>query len=281
MTRSKSSGPQSGNPPRVRRAYFECRFGQLHVRYAVPAGGGFDEATTLLCFHQSPMSARTFDRFLPEMARDRSVYAIDTPGYGGSDAPATPPAIADYAAAMRDFVETMRFRKVDLLGYHTGTLIAAQLALACPEQVRRLVLVGLPLLNEPERAAFRKTPATVPIAEDGSHLLKEWQASMQWRAPGISLESIAASFAEKLHNGPNAGWGSRAVMEYPAVERLHAIKQPTLVLRCRDHLWEASARAKGVLRTCTIIDLPQAGFGLFDVMPEKIAATCREFLAGD
>src|SRR4051794_21687809 len=39
--------------PRLRRAYFECRYGQLHVHNAIPAGGGFDEKTTLVCLHAS------------------------------------------------------------------------------------------------------------------------------------------------------------------------------------------------------------------------------------
>jgi Tol biopolymer transport system component len=31
------------NIVRTRRAYFDCRFGQLHVRTAFPTTGGFDE----------------------------------------------------------------------------------------------------------------------------------------------------------------------------------------------------------------------------------------------
>ena len=30
-----------GTQPRVRRAYFECRYGQLHVHNVMPSGGGF------------------------------------------------------------------------------------------------------------------------------------------------------------------------------------------------------------------------------------------------
>ena len=280
MTRSKSPVMPSAGTPRVRRAYFESRYGQLHVHYALPCGGGFDEVTTLLCFHQTPMSARVFDKFLLEMGRDRSVYAIDTPGYGQSDGPTSQPTIGDYAACMCDFLDVMRFRKVDLLGYHTGSLIAAELALARPQQVRRLVLAGVPLLNELERAAFRKTPWPTPINEDGSHLTTEWQRSMRWRGPGISLEALAVSFAEKLHNGPNAFMGGRAVMDYPAVERLHSLLQAVLVLRPKDDLWEATARAKGVLRNVTMRELPQYGFGLFDVATTDVAAACREFLNG-
>lgn len=278
MARSKQPAPEGVSTPRLHRAYFESRYGQLHVHYAIPTGGGFDEGTTLLCFHQSPMSARVFDPFLKVMGRDRSVYAPDTPGYGESDAPPVKPSIGDYAQAMIDFLDTMRFRKVDLLGYHTGALIAAEVALARPEVVRRLVLAGVPLLTDVERTAFRKTPWPTPIAEDGSHLLAEWQRSLQWRGAGVSLENLAAAFAEKLRNGPHAHWGASAVMDYPAVERLNAITQPVLVLRPKDDLWEATARARSVLRSASFVDLPQYGFGLFGVAPDVVATTCREFL---
>jgi len=68
----------------VRRMYVDCRYGQMHVRTAFSGGGGFDELTSLVCLHQSPMSGRVFDRFLPLMGTDRTVYAPDTPGFGDS-----------------------------------------------------------------------------------------------------------------------------------------------------------------------------------------------------
>src|SRR6202165_6114131 len=70
---------------RTRRAYFDCKFGQLHVRTAFPTTGGFDEEVTLFCLHLKDGSSRTFSRFLPELADMRSVYAPDLPGYGESD----------------------------------------------------------------------------------------------------------------------------------------------------------------------------------------------------
>jgi pimeloyl-ACP methyl ester carboxylesterase len=132
---------------RSRRAYFDCRFGQLHVRTAFPTTGGFDEQVTLFCLHSSEGSSRTFARFLPEIAVERSVYAPDLPGSGESDPPPTP-AAADAAAAISDFASDLRLRQIDVLGLRYGAEVAIALSNARPELVRRLVLIAVPALEE-------------------------------------------------------------------------------------------------------------------------------------
>ena len=128
---------------RTRRAYFDCRFGQLHVRTAFPTTGGFDEQVTLFCMHPGQSSSRMFTRFLPEIADIRSVYAPDLPGLGESD-PSPTSSVAEAASAMSDLANDLRLRQIDLLGLHSGAMVALNLAAARPELVRRLVLVGIP-----------------------------------------------------------------------------------------------------------------------------------------
>ena len=126
---------------RTRRAYFDSKFGQLHVRSAFPTNGGFDEQATLICLHSIDASSRIFSRFLTELADVRSVYAPDLPGLGESD-PSPTGGIADAAAAISDLANNLRLRQIDLLGVHFGAGVALELAAARPELVRRLVLAG-------------------------------------------------------------------------------------------------------------------------------------------
>ena len=84
MARRATAAGGRDPEPSIRRAYFECRFGQLHVHNAMPAGGGFDEATPLLCMHRNGVTGRMFAGLMRTMGRDRSVYAPDLPGSGGS-----------------------------------------------------------------------------------------------------------------------------------------------------------------------------------------------------
>src|SRR6184192_1055908 len=126
---------------RVRRSYFECRYGQLHVHNSIPPGGGFEEAAPLLCLHDWPGSGRVFARF------------PDLPGFGESDPPAPGPGIADYAGAIGDFLDSMHLRHVDLLGQRAGALIVTELAVTRPAQIGRVVMASAPLLTEAERQA--------------------------------------------------------------------------------------------------------------------------------
>jgi pimeloyl-ACP methyl ester carboxylesterase len=264
--------------PRVRRGYFESRFGQLHVHNAIPPGGGFEEGTPLLCVHQTTGSSRVFERFLALAGRDRSVYAPDLPGFGESDPPPTRPTIADYAAAVGDFLDTMRFRQIDILGYQAGTLIAADMAIARPKQIRRLVMVSVPVLNDSERDAFRRG-SSAP-SEDGAHLLTEWKRTMESYGPGVPLDVRARSFAEKLKSGVHPTWALAAAQQYASRERLALVTQSALVLRPKDDFWEATLRARELLPKARFIDLADQGNGLFELTPEVVVEVTREFLRG-
>jgi pimeloyl-ACP methyl ester carboxylesterase len=112
---------------RVRRAYFESRYGQLHVHHVMPSGGGFDEATTVLCIPGAPGSGRAYYGLLLALGRDRSMYAPDLPGSGESD-PAPPGAgAAEQASALGDFLDSMRFRRVHVIAQGSGNAIALAL----------------------------------------------------------------------------------------------------------------------------------------------------------
>ena len=166
MAKGSVTNRVTASEPRVRRGYFESRYGQLHVHNAIPPGGGFEEGTALLCLHSSGQTGRTFQKFMPLLGRDRSVYAPDIPGSGESDGPTTRLSPGDAAAAIGDFLDSMRFRQIDVLGYQSGALLAAELAIGRPQQIRRVVLVGIPPMSEGERLRHIGQPVLVARAKD-------------------------------------------------------------------------------------------------------------------
>jgi pimeloyl-ACP methyl ester carboxylesterase len=165
------------DPPRLRRAYFECRHGQLHVHNAIPVGGGFDELTTLICLHGAGATGRSFQELSLRLGRTRSVYSPDLPGCGESDGPATALSATAAAEAIADFLDSMRFRQVDLLGVGTAAATAVELAIARPKAARKVVLLGsvppegwnartrLPLVKQGLLDLPDVTPQQVQLAE--------------------------------------------------------------------------------------------------------------------
>src|SRR5688572_16470107 len=138
----------------VRRSYAESRFGQIHLWTAYPSGGGFDERVPVVCVHQGGGSGRLFAPMLRELGNDRSVYAPDLPGHGSSDANGTKLSVADLASAIGDFVDSLRLRAVDMFGYQLGALVTAELAIARPHQVRRVMLWGASCPSPQERTSL-------------------------------------------------------------------------------------------------------------------------------
>jgi pimeloyl-ACP methyl ester carboxylesterase len=128
--------------PRLRRAYYDCRFGQLHVHNAIPGGGGFDELTAAICLPDTGETGRVFQPLLQTLGFDRSVYSLDLPGSGESDpAPGVLPADAAFQA-VEDFTGTMRIRQFDLVAHGEACMVARRLARQLGGAVRRLVLLG-------------------------------------------------------------------------------------------------------------------------------------------
>ena len=248
--RRETPTPRPPAEARVRRGYFECRYGQLHVHNSIPPGGGFEEATPLLCLHDWPGSGRVFARFLVLAGRDRSAYAPDLPGFGESDPPGPVPAIADYAAAIGDFLESMHLRQVDVLGQRAGALIATELAVTRPEQIGRMVMVSAPLLSEAERQAAGQGAAPAAGA-DGALRPPDWQR-----------------------------WARQAAAQYPLRERLARLTQRLLVLRPRDELWEATGRVREALPGARLLELELPGAELFASSAARVADVVREFLRG-
>lgn len=233
--------PESESP-RLRRAYFECRYGQLHVHNAIPAGGGFDEQTTLLCLHASSATGRAFLELSKLLGRTRSVYSPDTPGCGESDPPPRQPAIADYRDAFIDFIDSMRFRQLDLLGVHSGAAVATEIAIARPKIVRRVVMVGAPALEAEQRRSYRELSAP-----------------------------------EGTPRG--ALWARRAAIDWDPDARLPQLKQPLLVLRPRDNFWDAGGRVAQLVPGARVIDLPDHDKHVLEKAAELAARHISAFLS--
>ena len=262
----------------IKRFYLDNRYGQIHARLAKPSAEEDIKHPPLICFHQSPQSGKVFAEVLTSLGTDRQVYAPDTPGFGESDPPLEPPNIEDYASAMEDLIDQLELTHFDILGYHTGALTGTEIAVRRPKQVRRMVLIGLPILIQEEIDAFFEQPWPIPMEEDGSHITKEWERSVSWAGPGMTLPLIQRGFVDKLKAGERGYWGGQAAMLYPFAKKLQKVKQPILAIGPKDDLWEISPRAEAYISNGKFERWPDHGFGIFDVAKDRIIPRLREHL---
>ncbi len=261
---------------RVTRHYIDGRFGQIHYRQASP--NSISDKPALLLFHMSPYSGVIYEKIMSVLGHDRTVIAVDTPGFGNSDAPPSPPDISDYAAAMGDLLDGLKLRHVDVMGYHTGSMIAQELCIQRPDHVRKLVMVSAAILTAEELAEHRATFAETELTDDGSHLVKWWRAVQHWSMKGRTRDQMAYTFHARTMNPAISWWGHNAAFNYNSADAMDQINHPTLILNPQDDLWDFTPRAKAHLKNGRIHDLPGWSHGFLDVKTEEAAAIIRGFL---
>jgi pimeloyl-ACP methyl ester carboxylesterase len=248
-------------------------YGQLHVRDH-GAGG-----VPLVLLHMSPRSSRMFERLQP-LVRRRSI-APDRLGYGCSDAPSRVLTLEEYTHSTIEALEALGVRgPVDVLGMHTGSLEAIELAHQWPGRVRRVVVVAVPLFTAEEKAHGLATFARLRIEprEDGSHLTDAWRARFQYRHPPYDLEDIQARFVDYVL-AARPGEAYDAVFRYDAASRLASLPVPLVVIAPHDDLAATTARSRSSLPAgATWVDLPELGIDLFTVAAPAMAELIETYL---
>lgn len=266
---------------KIRRQYVDGPFGQVHVYSVIPKK---IRQTPLMCFHPSPTSGGYFRAYMKAMGVDRMVFAMDTPGYGNSDAPPEPPTIQELAEVAAATLEELGFGErgggpVDAIGYHTGCFIAAELAVIRPDLIRRLVLPGIPFhVGEDRQAQYEKYAKPKPFDEDGSHVDDAWKFWVTHRTEGVSLKRAHEHFSDQMRAEPNAWWAYHGVFSYEADKRFPLVQQPVLIPNNHGGLMEESRAAAEYLKDAKIIEMPELVHGIFDVGVEPLVQVSREFL---
>jgi pimeloyl-ACP methyl ester carboxylesterase len=270
---------------RVRHGYVDYRYGQLHYTLATPAVPERSRRTPIAMIHQTVNASIESRALFDELARDRVVLALDTPGYGGSDGPAEPITIEQYAAAIAEGLRGLgygRRRPIDVIGLHTGALIAAELAIAEPAMIRRAALSGVYVVPE-ER--WKKAVDSLPRYQTSAEFF-DWFVSMLPRLRqyaqqrGIADADWGRITAESLRPLVRREFGHDAAFRYAAraPQRLPMVKQPVLLLALGDSLRQPTLDSRPLFRNVQVADLPQYLDGAYFAEAGPIASALHSFL---
>jgi pimeloyl-ACP methyl ester carboxylesterase len=175
------------------------------------------------------------------LARDREVILFDNAGISSSSGE-VPNSIEEMAANAAAFIRALGLTRVDVLGFSLGGFVAQALALAHPELVRRLILLGTgprsgegmasltpeakrifgARYDEPDHLWLKVFFSPSQVSETaGRAYLKRFRLRLDGRDPEAS-EQVGSAQLEALTK-----WGARQKNPF---EYLKAIAQPTLVL---------------------------------------------------
>jgi pimeloyl-ACP methyl ester carboxylesterase len=266
------------------RAYIASRHGQLHYRIAMPRSPAV--APPLLCLHQTPGNGRDWQPILADLADTRVVIAPDTPGYGMSDPPPAPASIPEFAAIMAQFMKDLAAAQIvtpgpfDVMGMHTGSIIATEMARAQPEQVRKAVLFGLAAYTAEVRSLklTRLPDAFPPPGNDLSHVEKLWAKISTLSDPRMGAEDRHIGMAECLRLGVRMPWAYIAVYQYDFLAAMRDVGQEVLVINPQDDLWTVTRETSHLLRRGTRLDLPGVAHGVLTLERDKVVGAIKAFL---
>jgi pimeloyl-ACP methyl ester carboxylesterase len=189
---------------------------------------------------------------LPVLAAEHRVITLDLPGFGYSPMPADPHrpgtgiSISGYARLLDRLLGELGIDAAAVVGNSMGGFIAAELAIAFPQRVERLVLIsaaGVSTTNH--RGSTRAVPVlarlNLALATAGTWVAtKSDVLARRARLRDVLLNVVvrhpsrlpAALAAEQLRGAGKPGFlqGLEAVLHYDVRERLPEIACPTLIV---------------------------------------------------
>lgn len=269
----------------TKRGYVDAPLGQIHFYKAQPLDKSQITKTPLICFHPNPTSGDYYKDFIVSMAKNRIVFALDTPGYGNSDGPAKKQSMLEISRSLEKGIKSLldhngkEIKLFDVMGYHTGVFIAVELAIEHPNLIRKLVLPGIPFYIEPERSEKYDEYAKPKNSPDDKKVLDDlWKFWIENRNPKVKVSRALDHLTDNLKAGENYWWAYHAVFSYEAEKRLPLITQPVLIPNIHGGLAKNSRDAAKMIKNSTVVEIPNLKYGVFDLHTNELAEYIYPFL---
>jgi pimeloyl-ACP methyl ester carboxylesterase len=183
---------------------------------------------------------------LPVLAAERRVVTLDLPGFGYSPMPAESISISGYARLLDRLLGELEIDAAAVVGNSMGGFIAAELAIAFPQRVERLVLISAAGISTTGHPGSTRAVPTLRRLEHVLAASGAWVASKsdmvarRARLRETLLNIVvrhprrlpAALAAEQLRGAGKPGFlqGLQAVLDYDIRARLPEIACPTLIV---------------------------------------------------
>lgn len=260
----------------VRNARIKLSQGQLFWREV-------GQGTALVFLHGSWQDSSQWLPLIELLGTDYHCFCPDLLGFGDSDHPETHYSVALETECLAEFLDTLRLRKVFLVGDGLGGWVAANYALRHTEQVQGLILAtpeGVELEGMGGRWRWERwLTGRPPIA---LWILKALRPLSRWLGWGDRIEGLLQT-RRQLREFPTAcqilfGRRSAEVRAEQLQERLEFLAMPMLVVQT-EQTAVAAALCEGYAQRSPqaklhVLETPN----VFTDSPETLAQEIREFV---
>jgi pimeloyl-ACP methyl ester carboxylesterase len=251
------------------RGYAKGPYGLVHY-HDTQTGAG----VPMVLLHQAPMSHRQFNAVYGLLsARGVRAIGIDTPGFGMSDPTPFVPQVSDWASSVVAVLDHLKIPRADMVGHHTGSLIATEVALQFPKRVHKVVLNGPFPITESERKLFlddlQKSEVDFEYRTDGSHLAESFVKRSKFFGPDADPRHITRMQVEKFQGFGPFWYGHNAAYRYDHASTLPRITHPTLILtNTGDMAYPMAQRARQLRPDMAYVELSGGNVDIVDQAPE-------------
>jgi len=202
------------------------------------------------------------------------VLAPDLPGHGGSDGPGCT-RVAEYAEWLLGFVDAAGLGRVTLGGHSMGGAIAQAVALAHPDRIDGLVLVGT-------GARLRVLPRILELFRKGSPEAASLVASLSY-SPRTEPGRVVEAEHALRETPPLVTLGDfLACDRFDVMAEVKAVRAPTLVVVGRDDVLtppKYAAFLASAIRGARLAEVDAAGHFPQLEQPAGVNDAIRAFLA--
>ncbi len=228
---------------------------------------------TLVLVHGAGGTWGTWTRQLEGLADVARIIALDLPGHGASSGDGCR-AVADYAAVVQGFLGALGAGPVALGGHSMGGAITQTVALAAPDLLRGIVLVGT-------GAKLRVFPKLFEVMEKDYAEGVAFISGFAW-SPASSLALTEGGRRAMLETRAAVTLGDfRGCDGFDVMARLGQIRLPALVVVGEDDQLTPSKYAEflaGTIPGARLVRIPRAGHYVMLEQPDETNRAIREFL---
>jgi len=208
---------------------------------------------------------------------------VDHPGFGNSDVPDTAPSIEDYADSVVDVMNELGIDVADILGQHTGSMVAMEASIRHPHRFRRLILNGPSPFTPDERREWLDTlvarQKAWTLRVDGHHLQEMWDRRVRASPGWTHLPAMHRHVVQMLIAGDTLWYGHHASLVYDQAARLALVAHPCLtLLNTGDAVYPVCRRTFDLRPDFFRHELQGGTHDIVDEQPREWTAAVTDFL---